>query len=162
MSQIRVSSVATTAGVVNATTSASGLSLENKPIIAGQVGSSGHITNPSLVPFDEFWIQRGITYNSLNRRFTIPVSGVYRITMNPFTNGTATGFRLLVGVNTDTPTATTHRGHCYTDTGIYTTLSIDSVVELNANDYIVFRVAGGILFNSSADRFNQFSIERIA
>jgi hypothetical protein len=161
MSQLRVSSIATTAGSVNATTSTNGFTFENKPIISGQIGSFGIITQGQLVPFDDFWVQRGITYNSSTRRFTVPVAGIYRITFNPFTGQTA-GYRLFVGVNTDTPDAVTHRGHCYTDTAIYTTLNINSVVQLNANDYIVFRQNSGSIYNASSDRFNQFTIERIA
>jgi hypothetical protein len=162
MSQIRVSTVATTAGVVNATTSTSGFTLENKPIISGQVGTTATFAGDQLVPFDEFWVQRGITYNSSTRRFTVPVAGIYRITMNPFTSPASAGFRLLVGINTDSPTIETHRGHCYKANAEHDTLSINSIVSLNANDYIVFRLLAGHMYNIPADRFNQFTIERIA
>jgi hypothetical protein len=40
-------------------------------------------------------------------------------------------------------------------------LSINSVVAINANSYIVFRVQEGTLYNRTNDRFNQFSIELI-
>lgn len=161
MSQLRVNTVATTSGSTNISLSSNGVGFDNKPIISGQVGSIASFSADQLVPFDEFWVQRGITYNSSTRRFTVPVAGIYRITMNPFVGGTA-GFRLLVGVNTDAPSVTNHRGHCYIDAAEYDTLSINSVVQLNANDYIVFRLFAGTLYNQSSDRFNQFSIERIA
>jgi len=131
-----------------------------RPIIAGQVGSISSITGPALVGFDDFWVnQGGINYSVGTKRFTVPTTGVYRIAMNPFSN--TSGFRLLVGINTDTPGAANHRGHCYAATGTYTTMSIDSVVSLNANDYIVFYLSAGTLYNLTNDRFNQFSIELV-
>jgi hypothetical protein len=132
-----------------------------QPIISGQIGSSGDITSGQLVPFDDFWVSRGITYNSSTRRFTVPTTGVYRITMNPFFNTGSATKRIMVGVDTDTPSQTTHRGMCYTETANYDTLSINSVVAINANSYIVFRVQEGTLYNRTNDRFNQFSIELI-
>lgn len=133
-----------------------------QPIIAGQMGSNSSITGAQLIPFDDFWVQRGITYNSSTRRFTVPTTGIYRITMNPFSNSQASAFRIFIGINTDTPNAVTHRGHCYKDATVgHTTMSINSVVSLNANDYIVFRLEEGNLYNLTQDRFNQFSIEMI-
>jgi hypothetical protein len=134
----------------------------NKPIISGQIGSSGSFTGPQLVPFDDFWVQRGITYNSSTRRFTVPVSGIYRIVMNPFFINTQVNSRMLIGVNNDSPNLTTHRGHAYRESGTYDTASLNSVVSLNANDYVCFYLYAGGIYNASVDRFNQFSIEMIA
>ena len=123
-----------------------------KPIISGQIGGArGSLTIAQLVPFDEFWVQRGITYNSTTRRFTVPV-----------TLAGTSGTRLYIGVNTDTPGGTTHRGHCYAGDGSHQTMSLDSVVSLNANDYIVFYLAAPALYDNASDRFNQFTIEMIA
>jgi hypothetical protein len=133
----------------------------NQPIISGQMGSSASQSADSLVLFDDFWVARGITYNSSTRRFTVPVSGIYRITFNPFfETGHAAG-RVLVGVNTDSPTASNHRGHAYRESATYDTGCIDSVVEINSGGYIVFRILAGRLYNQTSDRFNQFSIELI-
>ena len=145
---------ATSSGYVNEPT---------KPIISGQIGGArGNLTIAQLIPFDEFWVQRGITYNSTTRRFTVPATGVYRITMNPFTLAGTSGTRIYIGVNTDTPGGSTHRGHCYAGDTAHQTMSIDSVVSLNANDYIVFYLAAPSLYDNSGDRFNQFTIEMIA
>jgi hypothetical protein len=133
-----------------------------QPIISGQIGTAA--INPSgdqLIPFNEFWVSQGITYNSTTRRFTVPVDGFYRITMNPFKIAGDSPFRVMVGINTDAPVVTTHYGHTYTNDEDYATCMINSVVELNANDYIVFRLFQGQIYNQSADRFNQFSIELI-
>ena len=133
----------------------------NQPIISGQIGSYADPAGDSLLQFDDFWVSRGITYSSSTRRFTVPVAGVYRITLNPFFKTGIINTRVLVGINTDTPTAVTHRGHAYREAGTYDTGSINSVVSLNANDYIVFRLQSGSLYNGTTDRFNQFSIELI-
>lgn len=163
MSQLRVSSIATTAGTSNITLSSNGVGLDNKPIISGQVGTTATFAATQIVPFDDFWVQNGITYNSSTRRFTVPVSGTYRITMNPFKLSSSASARIRVGINTDSPTGSNHRGMCYGDNAsVYQTMNINSVVNLSANDYIVFVLAEGSLYNNTTDRFNQFSIERIA
>lgn len=162
MSQLRVSSISTTAGSVNATTSTNGFSLENKPIIAGQMGTVGITAAATKVLFDDFFVQRGITFDSSTRRFTVPIAGIYRITMNPFTNPAGGAFRLVIGINLDAPTAANHRGMCYKQDSEHDTLSLNSVVSLAANDFIVFYLIHGQIYNASGDRFNQFSIERIA
>jgi hypothetical protein len=133
-----------------------------QPIIAGQVGSFGSLTITQIIPFDDFWVnQGGITYNSSTRRFTVPTSGVYRITMNPFFQIGYANSRIFIGINNDAPNATTHRGHAYRESGTYDTVSLNSVVSLSANDYIVFYLAVPAIYNGSGDRFNQFSIELI-
>lgn len=134
----------------------------NPIIISGQVGSQSNVL-VGKIPFGEIWVNiGGISYNSTTRRFTVPQSGTYRITMNPFKLYTASAARVLVGINTDTPSAGVNKGHAYADGSIYSTMSINSVVNLSANDYIVFFLAQGELYNASSDRFNQFTIERIA
>lgn len=144
----------TTTGYVN---------FPNKPIMSGQIGSSGTFSAAQKIPFDDFWVQRGITYDSSLRRFTVPATGIYRITMNPFKLESAGGTRVLVGINSDTPTATSHRGMCYASNGaVYQTMNLNSIVSLNSGDWIVFYLLDGSLYNSSNDRFNQFTIEMIA
>ena len=133
-----------------------------QPIIAGQMGTNATLSAAAKVPFDDFWVnQGGIVYNNSTRRFTVPVAGVYRIAMNPFTSPVA-GTRILIGINNDAPdTGTGHRGHAYGGDAQHQTMSLNSIVSLSANDYIVFYLYAGTLYNASNDRFNQFSIELI-
>lgn len=138
------------------------ISQPGKPIISGQIGSTGTFAGPQKIPFDDFWVQRGITYDAPTRRFTVPISGIYRITMNPFTNPAGASVRVMIGVNQDAPTAVSHRGMCYKQAVDHNTLSLNSVVSLNAGDFIVYYVDTGQIYNGSGDRFNQFSIEMIA
>jgi hypothetical protein len=162
MSQLRVNGIATTAGTQNITLSSNGLGLDNKPIISGQIGSFSTLTSSQKIPFDDFWVQRGITYDSGNRRFIVPVAGVYRISMNPFTHNTGGPYRIAIGVNNDAPTSVNHRGLCYKNNSEHDTLSLNSVVSLSAGDFIVFYIISGQIYNATNDRFNQFTIERIA
>jgi len=140
------------------------VTMPSQPIISGQVGSYAAMTGPVLITFNDFWInQGGIVYNTTTKRFTVPVAGKYRITFNPFfANATC---RVFIGVNTDSPAATTHKGHAYWTSGstaaLYSTGCINSVVSLAASDYIVYKLNSGVLYNTSADRFNQFSIQLI-
>lgn len=134
-----------------------------QPVIAGQIGTAliNPIAGPGLLAFNEFWVSRGIAYNSTTRRFTVPVAGIYRITLNPFKLDTAT-YRVLVGINTDTPTNASNYGSAFGNATGYETGCINSVVTLQANDYIVFYLQLGNLYNIAADKFNQFSIQKIA
>lgn len=152
-------------GSTTSTLDASGrLTLPSQPIISGQIGTaSNSLSSPAIVAFGEFWVSgRGITYNSTTKRFTVPVAGVYRITMNPFTSNPAPSTRVLIGINTDSPNPGTGYGHCYKQVDGHQTLSLDSVVSLGANDYIIFYLYSGTLYNSPGDLFNQFTIEKIA
>ena len=130
---------------------------------SGQMGTAmTSPTAPTVLKFNEIWVNTGgITYDGATGKFTVPATGIYRVTINPFkiTGGGPT--RVLVGVNTLAPTANTHRGHCYTDDTGYNTMCINSVVSLTAGDYIVFYLLSGGLYNETGDRFNQYSIERI-
>jgi hypothetical protein len=131
--------------------------------MSGQMGSFSAITGAQNVPFDDFWVTRGISYNSSTRRFTVSKSGIYRVSLNAFQLNSQSGTRIFIGVNTDTPDAGTgHRGHAYGGDANHQILHLESVFPLNANDFIVFRLAAGGLYNASGDRFNQFTIEMIA
>ena len=132
------------------------------PIMSGQMGTITGPTGPAIVAFDDFWFQRGIEYNSTTKRFTVSRTGIYRITWNAFTHsaGTAT-VRVFISVNSDTPTNQVHKGQAYKSAAGHQTLSLISVVPLNANDYIIFYIAEGTLYNATNDRFNQFTIEMI-
>ncbi len=136
----------------------------NQPIISGTIGTAlTHPTGDQLVSFNSFFVSRGITFNSSTKRFTVPTAGVYSIMMTPFTYGGSGPHRVFIGVNTDAPLYATNRGHFYdNDTTSYASGALHGVVDLAANDYIVFRLHSGKLYNQSSDRFNEFSICKIA
>ena len=134
-----------------------------QPMIAGTMGTAmSSPTNDTLLSFNVFFVNRGITFNSTTKRFTVPTAGVYSIMLTPFVYGGSGPHRVLVGKNTDTPLYTTHFGHFYTNQTTYDSGALHSVVELAANDYIVFRLINGRLYNQSNDYFNEFSICKIA
>ena len=152
------------ASATSLTVSSAGyVNMANQPIISGRVGSfaTAALASDQIIPFDEFWVSRGITYNSTTRRFTVPIAGVYRITIDPFFNTGSGPGRVTIGINTDTPSSSNNWGHAYREASTYDTVTIDSVVSLNANDYIVFRINQGTLYNFTSDRFTQFSIQLI-
>ena len=131
-------------------------------VMSGQVGSSSTQTGDVLISFDDFWSDRGgIVYTSGTKRFTVPMTGVYRITLNPMVT-TSSHARIRVGIDTDTPNATTHKGTCYKANSQYDTLSINTTTLIQANSYIVFRLEQGAIYNDTNDRFTQFSIQLIS
>jgi hypothetical protein len=138
--------------------------MPNKTIISGQIGSSSSLLTTQKIPFDDFFVtQGGISYNSTTRRFTVSAAGIYRIAMNPFFQTGYSNCRVTIGINNDAPdNALGHRGMAYRDSATYDTVSLNSVVSLSANDYIVFYLNTGAIYNATSDRFNQFSIEMIA
>lgn len=153
---------------VSTTVSNVATSVLEKPLISGQIGTAmatAALVGPVKIAFDEFWVnQGGMLYDAVNRRFYVPKTGKYRVTMNPFKNTVTTGTRVLIGVNNDAPTTLTHKGSTYSNAtaAMYQQLSLDSVVDLKAGDYIVFYLLEGQLYNVvAADKFNQFSIEYI-
>jgi hypothetical protein len=135
----------------------------NRPIMSGQMGTFTDLTGPAVIRFDDFFVdQGGISYNTGNGRFTVPEAGVYRITMNPFKKSGAFVDRVMIGINNPAPTQSNHKGMCYTNSANFITMCLNSVVTLAANDYIVFYLFAGVIYNQPTDRFNQFTIERIA
>jgi hypothetical protein len=149
--------------LVGGTSAPGAVSLPNQPIISGQIGSA--LTNPAApqkLAFDEFWVSRGITYSTSTRRFTVLVGGTYRITLNPFFASGVSACRVLIGINTDTPSASAHYGHAYRESATYDTGCLDTVVTLAAGDFVTFYLSQGTLYNQTTDRFNQFSIAKIA
>ena len=137
--------------------------LETTICYSGQMGTAMiNPTGPVVLKFDEIWVNTGgITYDGATGKFTVPETGIYRVTINPFKITGAFATRVMVGVNTLVPAGTTHSGHCYTNEANYSTMCINSVVSLTAGDYIVFYLLTGGLYNETGDRFNQYSIERI-
>lgn len=142
-------------------------SVLDKPLMSGQIGTAietAGLVGPIKIPFGEIWTQRGgLYYDVPNRRFYVPKTGRYRISMNPFKNTGSTACRVLVGINTDAPTTLNHKGDSFSNASVYDTMCINSIVSLSAGDYIVFYLYEGQLYNVSAsDRFNQFAIEYIS
>ena len=130
-------------------------------VLSGRVGSFGVQTG--IIAFDEFWVnQGGIAYNVNTKNFTIPSDGIYRISFDPVvSNSTSNYSRILLGKNTVTPSSSNNIGQAYSGSEWYNMMSINSVVHLNTNDYIVFYIESGSLYNTTGDRFNQFSIIKI-
>jgi hypothetical protein len=143
--------------------SAGRVTMPYQPVISGQIGTA--MIDPAadqLIAFNEFWSSVGITYNPTTRRFTVPVGGKYRITLNPFFYVGVAGGRVRVGVNNDSPTGSNHYGMAYRGSTDFETGCINSVVSLSANDYVVFSLSSGKLYNRTDDKFNQFSIQLIS
>ena len=133
------------------------------PVMSGELGTTSLPAAPQALKFTTIRVdQGGIIYDAATGKFTVPEAGVYRITLNPFKRSATGATRLYIGLNTTAPTGANQIGHCY-DGGVdFATMCLNTVINLEADDYIVFYLFQGTLHNTSGDRFNQFSIERIA
>jgi len=139
------------------------ISIPLQPIMSGQMGTAMENPNSAQVLlFNEFWVnQWGITYNAW--KFTVPVNWVYRITLNPFFRTWVSNWRVYIRKNTTwNPWWSSHIGHTYRESATYDIWCLNSIVNLSANDYITFYLRVWWLYNISNDRFNQFTIEKIA
>ena len=124
----------------------------NVPMISMRLTSS---KGTGLITWDSTIVQQGITYSSSTKRFTVPSSGKYKINFNGFKGAAYGTGRLLIGLNTDTPNATTNIGHIYSDdSNAYDTLVTEVIVSLSANDYFTFYMLEGGLYSTTGDQFN--------
>ena len=158
---IGVETLQHTNGTTAATIDSSGvINQPAKPIMSGRMGTQVSMGGSQAIKFTEFFVdQGGITYNASTGAFTVPKDGVYRICLNGFTSASA-GTRIGIYVN---GTATSDRyGHAYGGDSSHEMAPLNSVLELNANDYFYYWVVVGSVHNASGDRFNEFSIELIA
>lgn len=116
--------------------------------------TAGNVAPTQLIPWDTVTVQSGIKYDSSTRRFTVPVTGNYLVTASLFKLASSAQTRVLVGVNTDSPTIASNSGHTYADGANYTPLSISNILPLQAGDYVTFLVSDGSLYSQPTDQFN--------
>jgi hypothetical protein len=138
----------------------------NNAICSGRAMLGSGQTGPALVTWDDtqFSIQRGITYSTSTKRFTVAAKGIYQIVGSFMRSSvSAATFSVLIGVNTDAPTTASAVGACYTtvSTGPYIALTASATVSLAANDYITFYILDGNLYNPGAQGYTNFSIVQI-
>lgn len=130
------------------------VTLPYQPMISMRLTSS---KGTGLISWDEYMVNQGITYNSTTRRFTVPVTGNYRINFNGFKGAAYGTSRLLIGRNTDSAQGAlaNNIGHIYSDdVNGYDTFCIDVIVSLAANDYFTFNLVEGGLYSAPNDAFN--------
>ena len=82
------------------------------------------------------FIQGGMSYNSTNGKFTVPVNGLYHIYGQYYLNENNTG-RIQVYINSSTAVGL---GHIAMNTG---TVSVSAIQNLSANDTVDFRQDSG-------------------
>lgn len=136
--------------------------ITNNPIIVQKNITNGAIAGPVLLSFPTQVIQRGITYNSGTKRFTVPITGIYQVSGTFFKNNAGGDCEVLVGVNTDTPTETNTVAVARIDITSYCAMAVSQAISLNANDYITFYLATGqILPAATLGAMTQVTIVQI-
>jgi len=103
-----------------------------------------------------------ITYDSTNRRFYFSEAGRYFISYSGFVNSTGAPHRVLLGKNTDVPTASTCFGMTYSNITGFNTIGFAVTIDLNIGDYITFLLSEGSLWSQPNDLFNYFTITKLA
>jgi hypothetical protein len=97
----------------------------------------------------------GIVYDSTNRWFTIPVAGVYKMTITGLSGGASSN---LISLNRNRAGAVLILATAYADVN-GATMMAQSVDPLLAGDRIYVNIGGGALFNQTS--YNSILIERI-
>lgn len=130
-------------------------------IMSGQIGSALYSTSqaaPFKIPFADFKvISPDITYDSVNRRFYINKSGVYRVMCSAY--GLLSSNRLLIGLNTDTPTTSLNEDNVHGTSE--SALRAEATIPISSGQYLVFYFALGALYNQAANKYGGFSIEKV-
>jgi hypothetical protein len=134
------------------------------PLICMKLSTS--FLGQGLIPWDVTVTQQGITYNSTTRRFTVPITGKYRVNFNGFKEQSVTATRIIIAVNIDAPTPTQASAMIYTNVpvGQYAAISVDIIIPLVANDYFTicqYEPTGGI-YSTGGDRFNNMNAHLIS
>jgi hypothetical protein len=134
--------------------SAGRVTMPFQPAMCRRLAQVNDVAGDQLIPWDTEITSVGITYNTSTRRFTVPISGRYRISFSGFKSTSASTLRILLGVNSDSPVSSSNFGHTYSSVTGYDSVSFDVILNLSANDYFTFRLAEGILWARSNDQFN--------
>ena len=126
--------------------SAGELSISSQPSIAmdGNQGSYTEFTSDKVINEWTSFHTTGISYNSSNGRFTVPVAGKYLITVNIYLYQNDAFQRLQIADNDSVfvhSTADYNSGDG--DMGQDNSLTCTTIRDLSANDYITFVMLGG-------------------
>ena len=108
------------------------------------------ITNADIL-FDKVTINQGSVYDSSNGRFTAPITGIYEVAYSFLKDDDSSGNVTYVNVRKNDSNYTEAGGtlYDYASSG-YSAMSQKLLINLNANQYISFRlVAGAIHLNGS-------------
>lgn len=138
MSQLRVSSIATVAGVTNISTSSSGPLNSNKPYFLSQaILNDTAYSAGTVAPYPNVIYNFGGSYSTATNRFTAPVSGLYYFNYSTWhTSGTT---RVGIRKNGSYMTAGSQSQPIHARMGS-TAADQDSnlsiIINLNANDYV--------------------------
>lgn len=139
MSQLRVGSIATTAGVTNITTSSNGPLNSGKPYFLSQATLAGDLTYADnvVLPYPNVIYNVGGNYSTATNRFTAPVAGLYYFSFSVWHTSGVT--RVGIRKNGSYITSGTQGQQLHARMGS-TSADQDSnfsiILSLNANDYV--------------------------
>jgi len=118
----------------------------------GQGGAVAVLWGAMLVSFG------GITFDTTNRWFTLPVGGVYRVNVVGLTSGASTRVTLWLNPFGGLPVKIAQN---YNQDATLTAFSINTARRLQTGDQLYVHITSGNLYNQPADPFGNITIERI-
>ena len=132
----------------------------NNPVICMSVVTSS-VTAPALIPWANTVVQRGITYSSGTKRFTVPTAGIYSIlAVCHKASGGVTS--LAIGLNTDAPVEAIAKAYSRNDEAGIACIPATVTLSLAANDYITIYTENGTILGNATTPYSVIQITRIA
>ena len=143
---LKVDTIQNTSGTTGLTIDNSGAIL--KPVLPyGQASKGGSAqTATAKITLDGNVISGGgLTVDTTNDRMIVPIAGLYAIGFTQLTDSTSANTEVHMLKNGTQIAGTSSQTHASND---YATLSMKFLIELAANDYIEWWVAGGAVHNN--------------
>lgn len=160
MSQLRVGSIATTAGVTNITTSSNGPLNSGKPYFLSQaILNDTSYAAGTVLPYPNVIYNVGGNFSTATNRFTAPVAGLYYFNFSAWhTSGTTrVGIRKNGAyITAGSQTQPIHARMGSTSADQDSNLSI--IIQLNTNDYVDVCVFEGTAWLFFAQHFMGYLI----
>ena len=128
-----------------------------------QDGTHPFSTTGADMLFDKRTTNRGSVYTASNGRFTAPITGLYRLKYTFLRDDSSAGNVTYFGVFKNGAQLLEAGGASYTSAGTtnYSVTTNETVVSLNATDYLTIRMVGGEMYLDATGVYHSVIFELV-